>query len=67
MAVVRSHLAHLPVVGALLPLTNAGVFLVSDQPVKVRVGSQTQQLPDIDVDVAAASVEVAQDHHVLGH
>lgn len=66
MAIVRSPLAHLPVVGALRLLTNGGVFLVSDQPVKLGVGSQTQHLPAFDGDVAAASVEVTQDHHVLG-
>lgn len=65
-AVVRSHLVHLPVVGALRLLPNGGVFLVSDQPVKLRVGSQTQPPPAVDGDVAAASVEVTQDHHVLG-
>lgn len=66
MAVMRSRLAHLPVVGALRLLTNGGVFLVSDQPVKLRVGSQTQHPPAVDGDVAAPSVEVTQDHHVLG-
>lgn len=65
MAIVRSHLAHLPVVGALRLLTNGGVFLVSDQPVKFRVGSQTQPPPAFEGDVAAASIEITQDHHVL--
>lgn len=63
MAIVHSHL---PVVGALRLLTNGGVFLVSDEPVKLGVGSQTQHLPAFDGDVPAAGVEVTQDHHVLG-
>lgn len=62
-AIVRSHL---PVVGTLCLLTNGGVLLVSDEPVELGVGSQTQHLPAFDGDVAAASVEVTQDHHVLG-
>lgn len=62
----RAVILHGPVVGALCLFTNSRVFLISDQPVKFRVGSQAQNLPAFDGDVAAASVEVTQDHHVLG-
>lgn len=56
---------HGPVVGALRLLPDGGVFLISDQPVEFGVGPQAQELPPFDGDVAAARIEVAQDHHVL--
>lgn len=57
---------HGPVVGASGLFTHGRVFLISDQPVKFGVGPQAQGPPASGGDVAAAGVEVAQDHHVLG-
>lgn len=46
-------------------LTYSRVLLVSDQPVKLGVAPQAHSSPALDGDVAAAGIEVPQDHHIL--
>lgn len=54
-----------PVVSAVRLLANGGVLLVPDQPVKPGIAPQPKSLPAFDGDVAAAGVQVSQDHHIL--
>lgn len=54
-----------PVVCTVRLLANCRVLLVPDQPVKLGVAPKTQGPKTFDGDVAAASVEVSQDHHIL--
>lgn len=47
-----------PVIGTVSLLTDSGVLLIPDQPVKFGVTPQAQRPPALDGDVAAAGIEV---------
>lgn len=57
---------HWPVISAVCLLTDSGVMVVSNQPLKLGVAPQAHGPPALDGDVAAGGVQVAQDHHILG-
>lgn len=54
-----------PVVSTVRLLANGRVLLVPYQPVKPGIAPQSKSPPAFDGDVAAASVQVSQDHHIL--
>ena len=58
-------LCYQPVVCVVVLGAGSGVDIISDQPVEVLVGADTNVLHVFLGDVRAVCVEVAQDHHVL--
>ena len=57
----------LPVVCVVVFGARRGVDVISNQPVEVLVGTDTDVLHVFLGDIRAVCIEVAQDHHVLEH
>ena len=58
---------HLPVVCVVVPNAGCGVYIVCDQPMEVRVATDTDALHVSLGDVGTVRIEIPQDHHILEH